>query len=142
MTTEPFPRSSLYHSQRILSLLWLWGSVPAVVLMLVRTLTGGSYQAMWEWFLPILMPTLLLIVGTRAAIALHRVNARKSVDASFFKLTMWISGFYLLLVNVIVAAEPHLTEPAIEVVRQCSLFMGPVQGLVAACLGVFFASNK
>jgi hypothetical protein len=111
--------------------------------MVNRTLFGDvNYQPMWEWLLPSVMPTLLLIIGTRAGIATKRIRARGGVDPSFFKLTIALSCAYLLLINLVVICEPSFHIPTMAVVRQSSLFLAPLQGLVAACIGVFFASSK
>jgi hypothetical protein len=128
--------------QRKLTTLWLVALIPAFLAMVGRTLFGPvDYQQMWEWFLPSTMPTLILIIGTRAGIATKRIRAR-GVDPGFFKLALALSVVYLLLIDMVVVSEPFLKSPTINVVRQSSLFLAPLQGLVAACIGVFFASSK
>src|SRR5687767_15106521 len=139
----------LQHCQKRLLLLWLIGSIPAVLLMISRSIIGSSYSgredAVWAWFTPSIMPTLALIIGSYAATAvLTKKKAPKNhlADPLFFYVAMGVSGFYLFLVNTIVIIQPFLDAPALVTMQRAGLFLGVVQGFGTACLGVFFVTGK
>ncbi|MFN9957962.1 MAG: hypothetical protein ACK55I_33065, partial [bacterium] len=72
MATKRSRTAELGECQRKLTNLWLVALAPAFLVMVTRTLFASSdYPPMWEWLLPAVMPTLLLIIGTGAGIALH-----------------------------------------------------------------------
>jgi hypothetical protein len=42
----------------------------------------------------------------------------------------------------IILAQPLTQLPALELMRQSNLYLGPLQGLVAAALGAFFIKSE
>lgn len=137
----------LLVGQRKLVMIWLIGSAPVILLMLIRTLgpNATDIEKVWSWLLPSVMPTLSLVVGTYAASALKEADAPRTVDAVFFRIAVALSVAYLLILSVAIAAYPLTATPAAPALRtleRVGLILGPVQGLVSGCLGVFFVSQK
>jgi hypothetical protein len=93
-------RVPMKRCQRRIVLTWAVGVLPASAILMAQALWntyGEKTVGVIEWFLPSVMPTLLLVIGVVARIAtMHR----------------------------------------------SSLLLGPLQGLVSATLGVFFATSQ
>ena len=137
-------RMDLLGGQRTLALIWLIGSTPVLVLMLIRTLgtNASDIERVWGWLLPTIMPTLSLVVGTYAASALTDLTEHRTVDITFFRISVALSLAYLLIVTLAIASYPFSRTAAILTLERIGIVLGPVQGLVSACLGVFFVSRK
>jgi hypothetical protein len=134
----------LLVGQRRLLLIWLLGATPAVVLLLARTFgpNADEIERIWAWLLPSVMPTLSLVVGTYAATALTESPDTKSVELLFFRVAATLSVAYLAIVTLAIWLYPLSPQPATKTLERVGLVLGPVQGLVSACLGVFFISHK
>ncbi len=125
-------------------LIWLIGSIPAVTLLLARTFgpNADEIERVWAWLLPSVMPTLSLVVGTYAATALTESPKTKTVEVLFFRVAAGLSVAYLAIVVMAISLYPLSPPPATKTLDRVGLVLGPVQGLVSACLGVFFISHK
>ncbi|ARV63396.1 hypothetical protein BZZ01_32875 (plasmid) [Nostocales cyanobacterium HT-58-2] len=138
-------RLPLLYCQRWLLLTWLVGSIPAVLFMATRSFAGvflGKEQEIWGWFLPTFLPTLSLIIGSYAAIALKEPSRAITVDRFFFYISLGLSAFYLLTLTTVIVCQPFLDAPALVTMQRASLVLGVIQGLTTACLGVFFVSQE
>jgi hypothetical protein len=137
-------RIDLVAGQRTLVLIWLVGSTPSLLLVLIRTLgpNAGDIERVWGWLLPTIMPTLSLVVGTYAATAISESTELRTVDVTFFRVSVALSLAYLLIVTAAIAWYPFSATAAILTLERIGVILGPVQGLVSACLGVFFVSQK
>lgn len=137
-------RIDLFVGQRKLVLVWLIGSCPSIALLLTRSFGPHAEEIdkVWSWLLPSIMPTLSLVVGTYAATALTQLKEERTVDRMFFRVAIALSIVYLLIVTLTVWIYPFSSSPATTVLARTGLILGPVQGLVSACLGVFFVSNR
>ena len=130
-----------------LALAWL-GGAGLILLVLVGQSLAGFYQDRvtdaWSWFLPTVMPTLSLIVGVLAAEGLMREREPRRIDRRLVHLATGLSVVYLLLVATSVVAAALLAHrtPPIELLNRSDLWLGPVQGLVAAALGVIFRRSE
>jgi hypothetical protein len=137
-------RIDLLAGQRRLVLIWLIGSSPVLVLMLFRTLgsNAGGIERVWGWLLPTIMPTLSLVVGAYASTALTESEGHRTVDRLFFRIATSLSVAYLVIVTLAISLYPLSSPPAVLALERIGIVLGPVQGLVSACLGVFFVSNR
>lgn len=137
------PRMDLLDGQRKLLVIWLLGTAPALLIVLARTFQNSNeIEKVWSWLLPSVMPTLSLVLGTYAATALTEVQQPRSVDVLFFRVSVALSLAYLAIISIAICVYPFSAPPATKILDKVSLVMGPVQGLVSACLGVFFISNS
>lgn len=137
-------RILLLKCQRNLLLTWLCGSVPAVLIMSIRTIVGnfsGYEQEIWGWFVPMFLPTLTLMLGAYSAIALKESTHQITIDKVFFNISTGVSSIYLLILNIVVIIQPFLNAPVLETTQRASLFLGLLQGLTTTCIGVFFVSQ-
>lgn len=137
----------LHKAEWRLALVWL-GAAGLLLLVLVGQSLAGFYQdrvdEAWAWFLPTIMPTLSLIVGVLAAEGLMRERKPRRIDPRLVHLATGLSVAYLLLVatSVIAAALVAHKHPPLVILNRSDLWLGPVQGLVAATLGVIFRRSE
>lgn len=108
---------------------------------------GGRTEDAWGWFLPTVLPTLSLIVGVLVSQArLPDVPGRSAGSSGpIFRLAAVLSTVYLLLVaaSVVIAALLGDRERTpLDLMQLSNLWLAPLQGLAAACLGFFFHHQK
>ena len=94
-------------------------------------------QSVWEWFLPMVMPTLMLMVS----VYVYAPPAHGKVDKVIYGAAFWLSVAYLLALFIPMIAHPFQPVPMIELALMSSLWLGPMQGLVASAIGVFFVKS-
>jgi hypothetical protein len=99
----------------------------------------------WKWLLPNLLPTLTMMVSALAASAFIQ-NDGVTVRRDFYHSAMGLSVFYLATVSGLLLvqpiANPRSAKDQLDSLRTSNIATGPLQGLVAAALGVLFATGK
>jgi hypothetical protein len=131
----------LATSRRKLAVLWGIAFAVFTVFLIAQTAAdvfGSHANRAWGWFLPTILPTLTLIFGTIAYQVQHP-TPRQRVDGFAYSCALWASGFYLLLVAatlLLQRASSSLTS--LEWLERSNLYLGPVQGLTALAVSVFF----
>ncbi|UCC72542.1 MAG: hypothetical protein JSV86_19620 [Gemmatimonadota bacterium] len=134
--------------QRRLATVWFSAGAVLFLLLAVQSLLGkygDETTKAWSWLLPTIVPTLSLIIGAVAYQA-KKAQSEATVDRFAYRLSLWLSVFYLVLVlaTVIVPAVRSYPSAAdmLGTMEMSNLFLGPVQGLVGIALGVFFVSRE
>ena len=132
-------------ARRRLAMMWLGVGSLLFILFLGQTLFGRKFGSnlmdAWGWFLPNIIPTLSLIVGS--LVQEQRTPSPKAgqADKFLFWLAIGVSAFYFLVLfmviigHVFVGAEELNT---LEFLNHSSVILGPLQGLAAASIGAFF----
>ncbi len=136
-------RLPLVWCQRRLALVWLVGAAVLVLLMIAQSMGnkfGTATSQAWDWVLPTTVPTLSLIVGAFAATARQPLQ-QATVDAFSYRLSFWLSVFYLLLVAAVPLAQPLTGRSPLELMQLSKLWLGAIQGIVGISLGVYFVSG-
>ena len=132
-------------AQKNLLALWAIGALCLFILIIIRS-AGGIYGSKvdeaWAWFLPAIMPTFLLMVTVAIIDFTQQTATAKQSDKFLFRLAFGISLFYLLLVTFTLLNPIATNDSPIIVMKQSSLWLGPMQGLVSAILGAFFIKSK
>lgn len=124
---------------------WLIGSVIPFLAMVIQSVLGkhgGSdgIQAAWSWFLPNIMPTLLLILGVLGSSAFQRGD--RVVRDQFLELSWWLSAVYLFVVTSTLLLEViSVMEPA-KLMTVSNYWLTPLQSLTAAAIGVLFTTQE
>ncbi|MCR9214336.1 MAG: hypothetical protein NXI13_11515 [Proteobacteria bacterium] len=130
--------------KRRLAMIWLLIG-GAIFLVLLGQSFFGKYgdltQDAWGWFLPSVMPTLSLIVTVMVFDALNGSADDKPADRFMYLIAVGLSVFYLLIVFSTILVQPLTAIGPIELMNQSNLWLGPLQGLVAASLGAFFVKQ-
>jgi len=118
----------------------------AIVLFFVAGTLGGRYgadpSAVWGWLMPSLLPSLGTIVSVWGYAALNPARTKECVRKGFYHVALGISIFYLLLIPLPVLVSPFTRTSTLDLMKTSNLWLGPLQGLVGAALGVLFASKK
>jgi hypothetical protein len=140
----------LEHARWSLARLWFIASA-IIFLLLVAQSVGGTYegnlQTAWGWALPNFVPTLALMVSVFAADALRPYSDAppSQVREPFYKLSLGLSVFYLFALLATILSEPIFLYArqgekvtAIDLLQVSNLWLGPLQGVVVAALGVLF----
>jgi hypothetical protein len=147
---------SLETARYKLATIWFPACGVLFLIMAIQTLMGAygaDASKAWGWALPNFLPTLALMISVFAAGALQPDSPDKmQVRRSFFRLSAWLSIFYIAVLFLVILAPVALTlmgkqaptvDARISAMEQASIFTGPLQGLVIAAIGVlFFLKDK
>lgn len=143
---------SLEEARWALGKVWFTGAALLAALLIFQSLSGvheGRVEGVWGWALPNVMPTLSLMIGVFAAVALqeHVESDSMRVRRPFFRLALGLSIFHLLVVAATIVAQPFLGSikgseaNPMTLFDMSNLWLGPLQGLVAAVIGALFFSK-
>jgi len=135
---------TIKQCRRRLAVIWFIGSAILFLLLIAQTIFkhyGDRATAVWSWFLPMIMPTLSLIIGVLVWDAQDKAPGRGHADRFLYRLAAILSASYLLILSLTFFLSPFVPWTPLELMAQSSLYMGPFQGLVAAALGAFFVSK-
>jgi ABC-type uncharacterized transport system YnjBCD permease subunit len=128
-----------------LAVLWFAASLALLILLVLQSVLGKygtQAQDAWAWFLPTIMPTLSLIIGVLVLDATSASYADGKVDRFVFRLTYGLSAFYLALVALTPLIQPFTSSATVDLMKRSNLWLGPLQGLVAAALAAFFVRGE
>ncbi len=132
-------------AQKKLMILWCLGGLLVFLILIIRTVGneyGSKVDDAWSWFLPTVIPTLSLMITVAIVDFTQTSSEDKQSDRFLYRLAFWLSFVYLLLVFfTILDPMPSGNDP-IEFMKESNLWLGPLQGLVAAILGAFFVKSK
>ncbi len=138
-------RVDLAASRGRLAALWLGMAAFLIVLLVIQSVGnkyGSQVHRAWGWFLPSIVPTLSLILGTVAYQAKHR-PAREQVDNFAYRCSLGLSVFYLALLAATLLLQPFSSgRTGLEWLELSNLWLGPVQGLTAVAVAVFFQAAE
>lgn len=128
-----------------LAALWLIAAAMLFLLLIAQSLLGhfeDKSQKVWSWALPTIMPTLTLMISALGADALKPDEPQLSVRRGFFHLAFLTSIFYLFLVTACLLVEPLTPLNLLDLLQTSNLWLGPLQGLVTAALGLLFFTRR
>jgi len=128
-----------------LAILWFTASLILFVLLVLQSVFGkygAKMEDAWGWFLPTVMPTLSLVIGVLVFDATAAGGTEKEVESFIFRLAFCFSAVYLALVALTVLIQPFTSLSPLELMKRSNLWLGPLQGLVAAVLGAFFVKGE
>jgi hypothetical protein len=138
--------TSLEHARSSLLLIWMVGGGILFLILTVQSILGrygDKVQAVWSWFIPEIVPTISLMIGVLGARALAPASDDgKVVRVFFFQLSRGLSIFYLTVLLLTIGLEPLTKIQAIDLYTMSNYWLGPIQGLVVAALGVLFVSRE
>lgn len=137
-------RISLKNSQRHLAVIWIIGSIIPFTIILFQTMFekyGSNGNEVWGWLSSNILSTLLLIITVVVADALKQDQETQTVDRFVFRLTIFLSIAYLASLSLPLLIQPFLQIKSLELIKQSSLWLTPLQGLLSITLGVFFVQK-
>lgn len=124
--------------------IWMLGSGVPMLILVVQSVTGKYDEAtgdVWSWFVPLVFPTIGLMLGILGGTALEQEEPRR-VKKSFYVIVFWLSVAYLSLLSLTIFLEPLSPTPGLELYKLSSYWLAPFQGLVAGGIGYLFTSSK
>lgn len=128
-----------------LATIWSVGFVLLFGYLLLRTLNsayGDHSEEVWNWLLPTIMPTMLLIYGALFSDFSGGFFEDEMVKKYLYRLTLWMSIFYLLIVSLHIIVPALYSLPTISIMSDSHIYMGPLQGLVGIAIGYFFGNKQ
>jgi hypothetical protein len=128
-----------------LARIWFWGSGALFAIVVVQSILGkyeDSLQDVWSWFVPNVLPTLSLMLGVIGASALAEDADKRRVKRPFFGFAKGLSVAYLGVLAATIVLEPFSATPGIKLYTLSNYWLGPLQGLAAAAIGVVFARSE
>lgn len=105
---------------------------------------GEDGDLAWGWLLSALMPNLSMVVGVLAndVIADAADHKEALVKRASYVVAVGVSTFYLSTLALTILLMPLADASPMQYMLQSNVWIAPLQGLVGATLGVFFASAK
>ncbi|MFX0135519.1 MAG: hypothetical protein ACFFDN_17880 [Candidatus Hodarchaeota archaeon] len=140
---------SIKKCKQRLAVLWLSCSIFLLIILIIQTSCGhykdnesDNAREVFGWFFPLVMPTLSLIISVMVLEKSVKGTRAKTVNPFLFRISLVLSAFYLILVGFPILLHPFFASPPLKLMQQSNLWLGPIQGLVAASLGVFFVKKE
>src|SRR5688572_24060328 len=115
-----------------LTKMWLIGAGFTAVILVVTSILRGRAEAareVWSWFLPLVLPTLGLMIGVLGAAALAE-RKETFVRKSFADIATALSIGYLAILASTILLEPFSPARGAELYSISNYWLGPLQGLV------------
>jgi hypothetical protein len=124
----------------------LWFLLSGFIILLMIYLVNGKLvdfsNKAWNWLLPNIFPTLTLILTVFVTDFQNSRNENgKQVKKFYFRLSFYLSLVYLSII-IGILLSPIWGYNILKVIEGSNLYLGPIQGLVAASLGFFFFNNN
>jgi hypothetical protein len=131
--------------QTRLMIVWAVGCGLLLLIVWLQIINGhyaDNGQDVIEWLLPSIVPTLSLVTGVWANNALKKPQSKKQVSKGTYQAVLAVSIFYLVFIGLVFAIQPMVALTPIEVVKDSSLILAPLQGVMCAFIGIFFNQSS
>lgn len=125
--------------------MWLIGGAIFYLILIVQSLLNFysiEVDKAWSWALPVMLPTLMLMVGVHVAQAFETEKPQELVDPHLFWIVFGTSGFYITIVLLTLFLSPLSSESPFVLMQRSNFWLGPLQGLAAAAFGVFYVRHN
>jgi hypothetical protein len=132
-------------AKKVLASIWFGSGGVLFLVIFLQTLLGHYGEKVgdaWSWFLPTIMPTGSLIIGVLVSDAFGKSEPRKTVNRFTFNLSLILTIVYLIAVSLVIFLGPLVNVSPLDLMKSSNLGLGPLQGLVSACLGIFFIGKE
>lgn len=132
---------TIARAQKELFIIWMVGAVLIFPWAIFRTLYDGDHNddmnSIIDWLLSSIAPTFMVAVGG-FLIQDNKVDEHE-IDEFRLKLSEIFSIVYLVLIAIILGFALVPTIPDYEVIKRTNKIVPPLQGVVAASMGLFFS---
>ncbi len=130
-------------AQKKLAICWFIFASIFFLVVVLQTLFGkfgDNVSDVWSWLQSALVPSLSLMI----TIFVTNINTEDDhqVDVFYFRLTFWISFVYLMILLAHILIEPFSSKTEIQIIKQSKVYIGTIQGIVSASLGLFFVKKE
>jgi hypothetical protein len=133
---------AIRECRKRITIMWFLLGGLAFALMILYSF-GGSLDnkvvQAWGWFLAATTPTMSIIAANIAVDATDPNSTGDMVDAFYYRLSMGVSVVYLVTILLtLVCWRMTGYQSPFEVMALSSIWIGPMQGIVASILSIFF----
>jgi hypothetical protein len=134
---------SVKTCQQKISLLWIVLSGLIFIILIAQSVGGhydtNSLQRVWSWILPIIMPTLALVVAVGVVNSGTLNVNEQTIDSYHYYVALALSFLYLLSVLIVILFNVSGNiKNDISAIESSSIWLGPLQGVVTAAMATFF----
>src|SRR5262245_53791210 len=126
-----------------LTRIWMIGTAVPLVTLVAQSILGKygeNVRDVWSWFIPLVVPTIGLMIGVLGGAAFGGRENRR-VRRSFYEIAFWLSVAYLVLLSMTIFLEPFSPTGGLKLFGIASYWLAPFQGLVVGALGYLFTSE-
>jgi len=106
-----------------------------------QVISNNDAVQAWEWFVPLVIPALSLIVAAwRFDIWRKKTkrNRKKAIKPGEFRFFWGLSFLYLLTLSSVILLHPFSQLSQLELMKQSQVWLMPFQGVIITSLGGFF----
>ena len=128
-----------------LMILWLSGSLVFLLIIWLQVALGhygSNGREAFEWFIPVVTPTLSLVVGVWAQSAIKTQKESVLIGKRVYSIAVIVSGVYFGFILLTILIEPFVAKAPIDFLKESSLVFGILQGVVTAVMGIFFSQKE
>lgn len=131
-------------ARKKLAIVWFSGAGLTFIALFMLTSFGndGHVAVLWDWFLPAVTPNLSLIVGVMFNDLRNKAAKGESVDSFMYRLALWLSLVYLLLLFTTPLLSPFTDAPLDAYLQNSRLPLSLVQALATTALGAFYVQRE
>ncbi|MEK6663362.1 MAG: hypothetical protein AABY73_05780 [Pseudomonadota bacterium] len=135
---------SMAGARQKLAIAWFVGAGFTFTALLMLTTFGNNGQGavLWDWYLPAVTPNLSLIVGVMFNDLRRKAAKGESVDSFIYRLALWLSLVYLLLLFIVPLLSPFTDAPLDADLQNSKLPLSLVQALATTALGAFYVQRE
>ncbi|MDB5008520.1 MAG: hypothetical protein JWP45_2913 [Mucilaginibacter sp.] len=133
-----------FKAQQGLTIVWFINGGIIITILVLLSLSGrfgAQSNIAWTWVSENIIPTFTLIIGTFTA-SLTQRNNQDLIDKFFYRLALFSSLFYFLILYIILifgpAAAANNGQSFADVLSNSKVFLNVIQGSVSFVLGLFF----
>jgi hypothetical protein len=128
-------------ARRILGAVSVIGGLGVLLFFSAQILSGrysGQEDAAWKWFVPNIVPLTGLVSGGLITEFMQRTDSDEAIDSYSLWFSVGLCIIYIIaLLGSIMFASVRYVNP-LPHLQTANLYLGFLQGLVAAALGVYF----
>lgn len=142
---------SIYNGRKWIAIIWIAMIVIIVVIATLIT-TIGAYSdkpgILWTWLLPNIIPTTSMIVTSLSLDTADNISKYRNsliTNGIIFWICIGLSMVYLTGISVIILIQAATELPSENTdvgLKNASIGLGAIQGLVIASLTKFFISPE
>lgn len=137
-------------AQRNLTIIWAGFTLFLSVIFFVQTIISDKYPGqndeVWDWFMPLVFPTLTLMIGVLVAVAQSPDAGQPGVDKFYYRLTLGAFLVYFLTLLAVILSAPldfiNNQTPALDHLKKATKLLSALQAVVTLVLGIFFIKEN
>jgi len=132
------------EAQKKITTLWFTVVGLIFIFLLSKSIIDHAMDVVlyWGWFFPLTLPIISLISSVLVLQANAVPSLTGNVSTFVYRLTLFTSFFYLLIVSLTLIASFFVSGFPDELLSKSGLWLGPIQGIAGAFIGIFFFKEE